>query len=280
MTTKINNSIRIKLLSGKPIPFHGAFIKQPTGEDIDNLINFDLFDWLTYPFCLTKEVIEIDDSLKKGHKLLDLIYMSDIINLNNKKENYFSLISILIDSFKFFFDTDNVKFFNRVEIKQTNEGYILENLEFLIASGLIINSDNFDELADIILLICAKRKLKLEKKKELQVEVGQSEQTLADFEEYMKLSQEAEEKEKSKLQDAFSIPFIINKIANMDRKNPDYNKAMKMTVWQLYNSYSASSYIENFEYLMDRANSGQFDMSKIKIKHWHEDLDSLFRRQD
>lgn len=272
---KINNNIRMKLVSGNPIPFGRDYIYQKKIKEIDNEIGIDMLDLYIYPFSLTKELINIDEVLKKGHKLFDLILMSDLSNMG--KENYYPLISILNDSLKFFFNTDMVTFNQGYQIIQDKDKYEINNLQFIINGGTIVNKDNFDDLADLILLTTNHKRLKVEKKEEEKIEVGQSQETLEMFEEYMMLSKEAEEKESKKKMEENSIPFIVNVMANRDESRPSYEDIVNLSVWQLYNSYSSGIHIESYKNTMAQRNSGQFDMSKVKFKHWTEDVNNLFR---
>lgn len=272
---KINNNIRMKLVSRNPIPFGRDYIHQRRIKEIDNEIGIDMLDLYIYPFSLTKELINIDEVLKKGHKLFDLILMSDLSNMG--KENYYPLISILNDSLKFFFNTDMVTFNQGYQIIQDNDKYEINNLQFIINGGTIVNKDNFDDLADLILLSTNHKRLKVEKKEEIPVEVGTSPEAIQRYRDYLRLSQEAEEKEKIKKIEENSIPYIVNLLANKNEKTPNYEEIINLSVWQLYNSYSSAFSIEEYENTMAQKNSGQFDMSKVKFKHWTESLNNLFR---
>jgi len=214
-------------------------------------INFhDICD--IYPIEL-KDYIRDDDKFNKLY--LPYVISKDILTEEYKKYSVFEIIfandeymETLFNSLIVFCKTENIK------IKTNNNGepelYFNDNLKSL-------NKNNFDELADIILLSGGKEKYKAEKIPIFETAEGY---------ECWKKYEEMKEKY-SKIQDV-SVANIINVAQSGGRSYITEDTIKHWSMWKLMNTYSSNINRDGYDkqysqYLV----TGKTDGIK---EHWSE----------
>lgn len=231
----------------KDIPIKGiGILKQPVLLDILS-IGFDNYKKMVIPFQLTLEILESEIDLS-SFKTLDIFFAKDEHGeLNEVSLSY--LIS-LIQSIKYFIDTDNV------DIDFHNQTILLDNKNY-------VNRDNFDNLADVILKITMSEKIKIEKedsnKSERQKEIDK------------KL---AEGRAKKQKQEAITLFDMINVLIHSENTKFDYDSILKLTYLQIRNSYEVVMNIENYDVNLACLN-GFMDTSLLDLTHWSEKVREL-----
>ena len=166
---EINNTLKYKIIRGKPIPFGNDFIIQHSIDYIMDTIGEDVFQQYIWVFAATEDVLGLPSDFKEGFTIFDMFFIIDQIR---KTQNVYSdensLVQLLKKSLCFFFKTDNVILYEDENIIKTH---------FVINFSTIVDRSNFDELSDLILLICKNSKLKNEEKEQEKLLEGKSDRS-------------------------------------------------------------------------------------------------------
>lgn len=193
-----------------PIPFYNVCqINQPTLKEIMLEMGMTKFENLLFPFCVTVDAIQdLSNEEKQKIKNFDIL-------LSNPE-----LAASLCQS---------LEYFCRSEIK-FNDGQIYFG-EF--SGGL--NRDNFDEFAEVVLEMCARKrpedeskKFKTEKAKEIwrKIQAGR-----------------ARDAQKNQ----FKIEDVINVCQYGGSCHISIDEIMKFTIWELMNCYKCIVSISNYK---------------------------------
>ena len=250
----ISNSLKLKLVLGKPISFDNGFIRQPTIELID-VISEDTFMSYIQPFTLTLDVFGLPKEIENMYTVYELLFFIDDMNktkgIYNEED---SLVERLKSSLHFFFDTDNVQLYRN-------------NMTFLIDYSIKIDRTNFEDLADLILLITKTNKLKNTEKEQKEFLKDKSE----DFKKRYLRHLENRKKYQEKHKGDGGIYKIINTVIHY--QNPINYNVEKLTYWQLINTYETlvnkETYAHNVSLLSVVDEKGA---KKLDLKHWSEKI--------
>lgn len=136
----------------------------------------------------------------------------------------------------------------------------------IVVGDVVVTNDNFDRLCDVVLEIMKidKSKIKFDKKEEdLYKDV--SDAMLAAKKRFLERNKKHSKKEK---------PLTIADISNVviHSNNIDYSSVLKMTVYQIKNSFETINAKESFNISTLYRVSPKFDTSKEKFEHWTEKI--------
>lgn len=127
--------IKLDLITQDPILFNEIIIYQPTFNDIKKY-GTEQFNQLLLPFSLTFDILNISEEEQQNKNLFEDIILKDEM-----------LFGLLILSLQYFCKTEDISFVeNGIKVNEW-----------------ILNKDNFDEFGEILLQICAREKMKIEK---------------------------------------------------------------------------------------------------------------------
>jgi len=223
--------IKLNLILQEPIDFYGIPIQLITFEEIFKY-GIDKFNQLLIPFSITIDLLEneLSEEDKLKIKNFDLV-------VSDK-----SIFQLLIQALQLFCKTDDIQF--------VEEG-------IKIKDG-ILNRDNFDEFAIIILQICARERQTKERvpifKNDLQRDI------------WTKL-QEGRKREAKK--NELKLEDVINIVQYGGKSFIPKEEIKKFTLWEMMNAYKTILGISNYQdsfsiYLI----SGE--KSLVEGKHWTE----------
>ena len=257
--TEISNTLKYKIIRGKPIPFGSDFIIQHSIDYIMDEIGEEVFQQYIWVFATTEDVLGLPDDFREGFTVFDMFFIIDQIR---KTQNVYSdensLVQLLKKALCFFFKTDNVILYEDENIVKTH---------FVINFSTIVDRNNFDELSNLILLICKKGKLINEEKEQEKLLEGKSEDFIRRYKNHLRNRKKYQEKHKSDN----GIWKIVNTIVHYQDKI-DYNVG-DFTFWQLLNTYenliNKEAYQRNVDLLSVVSSE---DAKKLDTKHWSEKM--------
>ena len=249
---KMDKNMKLILATGSNVDFHGQTLYQPTIDDIVK-IGEDEFETLLLPFQVSLEVMDLAKEYKDKLKNFDLLFaMSSGGNYILKTQEGESWLNILVDSLKFFFKTDKIRV-------STNE-MCIKIKSGMIKTILIIDRDNFQELADFILAFTERKRMEKE-----EVKTFKSEAQKKAYEELQKLRESY--KERNNLQDEFCLANIILALENsIDEINKE--TIGKNTYWRVIKRYRDTMEKDKFNKNMQVAASGNADTESMDLEYW------------
>lgn len=261
----MNNNLKLNLITMSPVPFYEGFVKQPTIQDIIS-IGEDEFNTNILPFAVTLDILNLESEQKSMFKTFDLFFLKnndEYVLLDNSRP----IIDILVESLRFFFNTDRVTLH-----EPKHESFILRDEKHLqpkiiIDNKIRIDRDNFDELQDLILLICQREKPKKVNEDEDIVITNEAQrrryENLKRQREKARLKKAKEDLEKS------SLANLINEIETHRDSSLDYSK---MTIYKLITIYKNMFVKEQYDQTMRLASSGMIDTKEagLDMTHWSE----------
>jgi hypothetical protein len=246
-----------KLLFGLPIKIKNlGTIYQPTLEDYINN-NIDIQNFIGLFSIKIDLLIENND---KGLKNFDFFLLQ--MTQNKKGDMY---IQQLIKYLKLLYKTDDVKFIDisnndlnsiGISVKVNNEEYF-------------INRDNYDKLAEVVLITLGNGNNV--KEKEVKEELNEIDLKIAkkrkEFER-KKAEREAKlRKESNKDNEPLTIFDLVNYIIHADNTQYNYSNVLKLTVYQIMNTFRLYQTKESYKIGMDYRTSGNFKIEE-KLNHW------------
>lgn len=241
-----------KVLTNKPIKFYGMNIRYITVDEVFNKGEKWLNEML-FPFMRNRDTY-LDSIPNDNIGLLEIFYYITETQLKNG-ETIDTYMDLLKDGISYFFGIDEKRIDFFIE---RNTGLI--NLVILDeynprgkAPQLIINSDRFEELRKIILLICG----------DIQ-EIHRSDLNKEDLESKIKSKStkkrlgrllEEEKKRESNMTKTSRIYNVYNSVVSMtDLVN--YDRILDLNIYQLYNSYNNAQIKEDNNFLLNTASNG------------------------
>lgn len=253
---EIDSNLKRKLVLGKDIPFKDLLIKQATLEVIDTIGEDTFFSYI-YPYTLTLDSIQLPDEFKNGFNVYDLLFIIDEINrLNNNFKEEESLVNMFKSSLYFFFDTDDI-----IHLDKSNVN------SFMINHRTMIDRNDFEDLAELILLICRSKKIEIKKEKD--IFAGKSEEWIKRYKRHL----EKREKYKKKHKNDDGLYRIINAVIHFYQSTVDYRQLDKWTYWQLINTYETFVNKEKYLYNLSLLTViTKEEAKKLDLKHWSEKL--------
>lgn len=246
----MNNGYEYYYLFGLDIPleqYRLGTIKQPKLIDyLSKDINIESF---YMPFVMNDVMIGQLETPALGYELKEKIGSLTFLMSNCIRSNKLEIITLLLNSIKIIYDTDDVDVSNEGNIK---------------VKDIVISNSNFDTLCSVVLEM-----LKIDKSKMKFDKVDKKE--LSDIErEFERRRIAYEQKTASKKQDGLSFSDIANMLIH--ENGIDYEKVLNMTIYQIKNSYDITSRKESYEFNLLHRISPKFDMSKEKFEHWKEKI--------
>lgn len=243
-------------LMNKPIDFYGKKIYIPLVEEVLGMRE-DRFNKLLLPFVHNKKSLSIDIE-EVG--LLDIYESLTQQQLaNGHSDNLF--IDFVVDSIKMFFKTDSVDVIN------------MGTIEVVVDRDLFIDSNKFNELKEIILLICKLKELDAPKKSDIEVKL----EKITDIREreYQRRILENKQKEEN-IDDLQSKLYNIYNNVVLLTGGLSYEKVSKLNIYQLYNTHKGLGILNNIKFDKDiyvsSISNYEVDLKKYKIKNLLEEI--------
>ena len=191
------------------------------------------------PFLLHKGIVlgDEDDELRRVLKNFDLFFLSER-----------NLLDSLIISLKILYKTENVLLC---------DNNVLEQQSIIVDDNIIINRDNYDKLADVVLgMFVAERPKKQEEEK-----------VNLPTEKHRKIWEKMQKsKARKQLKAQMNLCDIINIVCH-GSKFFTYKDIVDFTYYQLVTSYKTIMNIDNYNEFTQYKLSTKFDI-KTDIKHW------------
>ena len=231
------------------------YLIQPLFGEIAN-IGEENYNKLLLPYALSLDMISnISDEQKKEIKVFDLIFCKNPADnsqylFENKGgvDKGIPYLNILKDSLEFYF---------KKPIKIIEE---INNQCIIIGSEGVLNRDNFDMLADIILKINYRDKPKIDKPKY---------QTDRQRDIHEKLMAGRQRKS---AENYLSLADIANIVQHGGKSFISYEEINKLTISQLYNSYrtimTTDSYDREYSQFLIGAKPDDLSINK----HWSQQI--------
>lgn len=229
----INIDINNELVLQEPINFNGIIIYQPTVREI---IKYGINEYnnLLLPYLITLDVFELTEEQKKDLKIFDLIILNQEIFLN-------LLLSIQV--------------LCRCESQDIN---ILKNEEIQYVIKIkdsILNRDNFDEFAKIVLKIHARERPKEDKLPE-NPRHREIELKLRSL------------RAKQKNNNEFQLCDIVNIVKYGGNYYISTEEIKNMTLWELNNAYKAKLGVSYYEDSLSIALVIGDNNNTVNNNHW------------
>lgn len=238
-----------KCVSGKDIDFYGFKIKQPTVDEIFDMGEDSFYKILT-PFILGRNLYQAPDDMS----LFECIM--------NNKEVCMSLFLAINYFMKV--DFEDMKIYESVSMSKK----LGRKVNQLIVNGkLIIDSDKFEELKTIVLMISNTKEVNKNDVAEEDNFKGLSEETRKMKEKLLKGRKKkniSSDEKKVKLVNVYNYVVHCQEVI-------DYEKSLKWTIYQLYNTYQNEHIKENTKFLFDVASNGMLDKNS-KLEQFSEKI--------
>lgn len=237
-----------KLLFGLPIETEFGTLYPPTLEDF--LIRDFEYSIFLRAFSINASML-LDNA--EGIKNFDIFLFQVAQNVSEKD----LLINDLIESLKILFRTDNVT------IKSSAES--LDSIGILINDDVLINRNNYDKLSEIVLIMQGDGNNVLEEnqRKELDELDLKFEMKRREFEKRKRKRDESLGKKENQI----TIYDLANYIIHTDNSQYTYDSVIKLTIYQIKNTFKLYNQKENYNLYMDYKTGG-FEI-KDQIKHWY-----------
>ena len=244
------------LLFGLPIKMKNlGTIYQPTLEDYINN-NIDIQNFIGLFSIKIDLLVESDEELKNFDFFLLQIAQGEKGTL---------YISQLIKYLKLLYRTDKVEFVGMKEKDLNSIGILIkvDNEEYFI------NRENYDKLAEVILIMLGngnniKEKESREELNEIDLKIAKRRKEF----ERKKAEREAKlKKENNKDDNSLTILDLVNYIIHTDNSQYNYSNVLKLTVYQIMNTFRLYQTKENYKIGMDYRTSGNFKIEE-KLNHW------------
>jgi hypothetical protein len=184
----------------------------------------------------------INDEVKKEYKPFDLFFMRKSENEFLLQQGNTPLLFNLMTALKFYF---------KVEVTLDFDNRVIN-----IGDTGVVNRDNFEEMCDIIMKINDREKQEVEKPP-----VFQNERQKDIYEKIMA------GRKRQQQRDQINIATMINTIVHGGRSFIPYREVMKMTFWQMLNSYKAVLTLDNWA-INYPVMTVQIDPKGMDLSHW------------
>lgn len=237
----MDNDNKIRLFMGRDIIFYSERIKQPTMREIIDLGWNKFFNEICLPYMINFEYVGIDETYIENYK----IKIFDLFWLPNKIGER-TLLEILTESLSFVFGVKDIS---------------VNNKEMTITiNDLVINRDNFEELASYCRDIFKVKPYKKEEKEEMKV----PEHIRKRYERYKK------HQEKNKQDGSLEILRSMNYIVH-NQFSLDYESLLNLTIFQFFNTQETYVVREYYDNNLKSVFAGA-DSKKIDLTHWMNKL--------
>lgn len=229
-------------IAGKPVEFYGYYIKPITVDEVLKM-GEKKYNELITPFALSKKALLED--INTDVFLLDILFL----------EQFNSYLESLMKAIKLFLNPLKIDIWK-------NENHV----EIILDGKLFINGDKFEQMRKIILKMnnsreFTKEDLKVDKPDDFKFIDDTAKKRWQKFMNERKKKQESEEEQK-KIR-YMSVVNVYNFISNC--KVIDYAGTLKLTIYQLYNSYNFYNIEDNYKYTMRLATSGMVDSKELDL---------------
>ena len=241
------NDYYVELIQQRPIDYNGLKIYPISFEFICENIGLKNFDNLLFPFMLVKDCLNIpEDKLDEINLFEDIILRDETM--------LFSLIAIL----NIFCKCDNIQLEeNRLALIFSKDIESEESDDFVFH----ITKDNFDDICEIILKICAKKKIEVEKPPK-NMSAKQK-----DIWEKLQEGRRREEK-----RNEVHIYDILNMCEFAGNYHISQDEIKKWTLWKIYNCYQTRISIKNYDDALKIALVSGNSENISGDNHWYNKL--------
>lgn len=226
-----------KCVSGKPVDFYGEKIYQPTVDEVFEMGEDTYYEFLS-PFIVGRGLYNAPDDMNTYECIM-----------NNKK-----MIVNLIMAINYFLKIDNVRIY---ECRSLSKKLGRPVNQIILNDRLIIDNNKFEELKQIILLICNTKEVDKddveENKQEISGKFKSSKEKLLKGRSKSKKKQN--EEKRVKLANVYN--FIVHSQDKIDYQNP-----LTWTIYQLYDTYQLQHMKENIKFIYDIASNGMLEKGK------------------
>ena len=251
----------LQLRFNKEIEINKFKIKSPTVRDIVD-IGEEKYRKYLIPFTTSKEILNYDDEILKDIKDFDLFFIKTSEGKYVLEYEEMPFISILLDSLEFYFKEKallltgkDLKYGGIVDFGYPDD--VLSNIFFiLIENNGIIDRDNFDDIADMILKINYAKKMKVDKPPEFK-----NERQRDIYNKIMEGRRRKAEKESETFAD------MIDVVQFGGKSFVRFDEIEKFTVQQLIHSYITILSIDNFNINFGQYQAG-VDPKDLDLDHW------------
>ena len=212
------------------------------GEIFD--IGEGLYNEILLAFCVNLKLFKIKEKVKSQMQNFDIYWVSDEII---SKENEMTYMQLLTKGLSLFFKTENIKICPELNSISMND-------------EIVINRDNFDDLADYVLKAYSKERIEPEQEPEFKCE--------EDRDVWLKV-QKAKKRRESK--ETITLKDMLDVVVHSKNLNYNYESVLNITYTQLVNSYKVVMSIENFEFIKSFLGMG-VDTKEMDLTHWSEKI--------
>lgn len=231
MTDEEKNYYKSLIMSNEEIPFESLNIKNIPIKDIFK-IGEERFFTIFFPYSIS---IELFDNVREGVKIFDIV-ISD--------ETYSNM---LIESFKLLFKGESVSFVNEIN-----------DFPYFKIGESRIDRNNFDKLADIVLMVIGIKKIK--PKKEQKKAKGIDEESQALIDEYYKALEKSNANKKNKS----NLYAVYKYVSNMEN---DYEVTKHMNIVQLYDKFNFLIEKDKYDFNKNMLINPFVDSKKLDLTH-------------
>lgn len=214
-----------------------------TIEEILDDIGEDLYNEIMLAFSVNLDLFRLDPSVKSQMKNFDLYFLVQ----DSVGKSGLTYLDLLIKGLSIFFKTDNIK------VSQ-------EMVAILMNDEVVINRDNFDDLADYVLKAYSKEQITPEEEPEFRNE--------EDRQTWLKI-QKAKRKREAK--ESITLKDMLDVVLHSGTTSYTYESIVKLTYPQLINSYKIVMNIESFNFMTCFLGMG-VDTKDMDLTHWSEKI--------
>lgn len=252
----------LQLRFAKEIKVNNFTIKIPQVKNIVKL-GEKKYNQFLRPYFITKDIIRCDDNLLNQIRNFDLFFMP---GKDNKPilmyDDETSFLDLLLESLGFYFN-ESVSLLNAKDLKYNNIvdlGYnddILSQIHYIVVeNGGLIDRENFDDIANVIL------KINFTKKSEIKPEPEFKNDRQRDI--YNKIM-EGRKRKSEKETDTFND---ITRVVQFGGKSfISYNEIEEFTIYQLMDAYVSILSIDSFNINFGQYQAG-VEPNKLDLEHW------------
>ena len=227
-----------KCVSGKAIDFYGEKIYQPSVDEVFEMGEDAYYEFLS-PFIVGRSLYNAPNDMSTYECIM-----------NNR-----SMMVNLVMAINYFFKIENVRIY---ECKSLGKKLGRPVNQIILNDKLIIDNDKFEELKQIILLICNVKEVDKddvgeEEKQEISDKFKSSKEKL--LKGRNKIKKKQSEEKRVKLANVYN--FIVH-----SQDKIDYQTPLTWTIYQLYDTYQLQHMKENIKFIYDVASNGMLEKGK------------------
>ncbi len=252
----------LQLRFAKEIKINNFTIRIPRVKDIIE-IGEKKYNQFLRPYFITKNIIKCDSDILNQIKNFDLFFMpgkdnKPILMYNDE----ISFLDLLLESLSFYFN-ENVSLLNARDLKYNNIvdlGYsddILSQIHYiLVENNGLVDRENFDDIADVILKINNIKKTEIEPEPEFE-----NDRQKDIYNKIMEGRRRKAERE------YYTFNDIIHVVQFGGKSFISYDEILKFTVYQLIDAFTTILCIDGFNINFGQYQAGA-DPKQLDLEHW------------